>query len=98
VETLKTGNFGSLFQVTFVVAATFQIAAALLGLLFAFLAPGGFNVNGRPATNPGEAIVAVVIMLVVGMLLNAAISAGGAGLWLLVRKLLFKKPSPASVF
>ena len=98
MDTLRTASFGTLFQVTFLVAATFQVAAFLLSLLFAILAPGGFNLNGRPAQNVGEAIIVIVMMLVAGMLMNAAISAGGSGLWLLVRKLLFKKPSPASVF
>jgi hypothetical protein len=98
MDTLKSASFGTLFQITFVVAATFQVAAAVLGLLFAVLAPGGFNLNGRPAQSIGEAITVVLIMIVAGMLLNAAISAGGSGLWLLIRRVLFKKPSPASVF
>ena len=98
MDTLKTASFGTLFQVTFLVAGAFQVAAFLLSLLFTVLAPAGFNLNGRPAQNVGEAIMVIVIMLVAGMLMNAAISAGGSGLWLLVRKLLFKKPSPASVF
>ena len=96
METLKSGSFGQLFQVTFVVAATFQVAAALLGLVFALIAPSGFTLNGQQATNVGEAITALVIVLVVGLLLNAAMSAGGAGLWTVLRKFLFKKPAPAS--
>ena len=98
MDTLKSASFGTLFGVTFTIAATFQIALGLLGLVFALLAPTGFNLNGRPATNPGEAAAALLIMVVAGMILNCLISAGGSGLWLLARRFAFKKPSPASNF
>lgn len=96
MDTLKSASFGQLFCVTFIVAATFQVALTLIGLPFALLAPSGFNLNGRPATGPGEALTVILLMLIAGSLMNAAISAGGAGVWLVVRKLLFKPAPPAS--
>ena len=98
MDTLRSATFGTLFQVTFLVAAAFQVAAAALGLVFAVFAPGGFTLNGRPAANSGEAVMAVIIMLVMVLLLNLAISAGGAGLWLVIRRLIWKPKSVASVF
>lgn len=94
----RSASFGSLFAATFTVGAGFQLAASVIGMVFAALAPGGFTLNGRPATHTGEAIAAVLVMLLAGMILNTAIAAGGSGVWLLVRKLILKKPSPAEVF
>ena len=98
METLKSGSFGHLFAVTFFVAATFQVAASLLALVFAVLAPSGFTLNNRPAANPGEAIVVVIMLLIAALVMNAMISAGGSGLWLLARRPFVKKPTPAEVF
>lgn len=98
VNTLKTATFGTLFGVTFAVSATFQMTMIVVGLLVAVLAPTSFTMNGQQATNVGQAVGALVTMFVVGMIFNAMISSAGAGLWLLVRRLVFKRESPASVF
>jgi hypothetical protein len=99
MDTLKTASFGTLFAVTFFVAASFQIVMAAVACAFAFVAPGAFKLNDAPAQTPGAALVAVAVMLVVFMLMNLAISAGGSGLWLVVRRFAFKPASPpASVF
>jgi len=100
MDTLRSASFGTLFGVTFTVSATFQIVLGLIGLLVAMLAPGAFNLNGRPAEGPAEALGALTVMLIVFMLFNAMISSCGAGLWLLVRRVVLKpKPgSQASVF
>jgi hypothetical protein len=88
IEFLKSAAFGALFAVTFTVAAAFQVAMALLGLVLAFTSPAIFKMNGAPATNAGEAIGVVIFLLVVAIVLNAAISAIGSGIWLAVRPLL----------
>jgi len=97
MQYLRTAGFGGLFQVTFVVAATAQTLFFLLGLIGAVLSPSAFNLNGAPATNAGAAILADVMIFAVLLIFNAMISALGAGLWLLVRK-VFPKPSSAEVF
>jgi hypothetical protein len=98
VNVLKTGTFGTLFGVTFTVSATFQVVMLVVGLLVAVLAPTSFTLNGQKATDVGQAIGALVIMFIVGMIFNAMISSAGAGLWVLVRRVLFKRESPATVF
>lgn len=98
MEFLKTGTFGGLFQVTFTIAATFQAACVLLGSVVAVVAPGSFNTNGVRATNPGQALLSLTIMLIVMLLLNLMISAGGSGLWLLMRRFFFKPQPVERVF
>lgn len=88
MEFLRTAPFGALFTVTFVVAATFQATMTVVGAVSALLAPGLFRMNGAPASTPVEALGVVLFMLAFGLAMNAAISAGGAGLWLLVRRTL----------
>ncbi|MBU4239235.1 MAG: hypothetical protein KKD26_08275, partial [Alphaproteobacteria bacterium] len=94
MDYLKRAPFGGLFLVTFTVAATFQVLMALLGLLLAFLSPGLFFMNGAPATSPVQAVGVLLFLLVVGLVINAGISAIGALLWMGVRIAL---PKPASV-
>ena len=94
MDYLKRAPFGGLFLVTFTVAATFQVLMALLGLLLAFLSPGLFFMNGAPATSPVQAVGVLLFLLVVGLVVNAGISAIGALLWMCVRIAL---PKPASV-
>ena len=61
---IRIASFGDLFLVTFIVAASFQIAFSLLGVILAF-----------------------------GLAMNAAISALGALLVLLWRRLLRQGPA-----
>ena len=91
MQYLRTASFGALFGVTFTVAATCQVALTLFGLIGAFLAPGVFKMNGAPASNPAQAIGALVFLLGVCLAMNAGISAVGAGLWLGVRRLFSRK-------
>lgn len=91
---LRVAGFGGLFQVTFVVAATFQLALGLVCLVSAFFAPSAFTLNGAPAQNLGQALTAVTFIVMALLAMNLPISAAGAGLWLLVRRIL---PKPASV-
>lgn len=85
---LRTASFGGLFGVTFTVAASCQVAMTLFGLIAAVMAPGVFKMNGAPATNPVQAIGVLAFLLGVCLILNAGMSALGAGLWLGVRKML----------
>ena len=93
MDYLKRAPFGGLFLVTFTVAATFQVLMALLGLLLAFLSPGMFFMNGAPATSPVQAVGVLLFLLVVGLVVNAGISAIGALLWMGVRIALPKSAS-----
>ncbi|WP_168075758.1 hypothetical protein [Caulobacter sp. SSI4214] len=86
MQYLRTASFGALFGVTFTVAATFQVAMTLFGLIGAVLAPGIFKMNGAPASSPVQAIGVLVFLLGVCLVVNAGISAAGAGLWLGVRR------------
>lgn len=88
MDYLKSATFGGLFTVTFVVAATFQIIMAGLGMALAVLSPGLFQMNGVPATSPAQAIGTLLFLLTVGLVMNAGMSAVGALFWLLVRKLV----------
>lgn len=96
MDYLKSASFGGLFTVTFFVAATFQVTLALLGLVAAIFIPGGFQLNGAPARNTGEAIAAVAIMLVAFLLVNVLVSAAGSGLWLAVRRFLPRRSTAAA--
>lgn len=99
MDYLRNASFSGLFVVTFTVAAMFQLAFAILGLVTAVLSPGMFNMNGVPATSAGQAIGVDLFLLAMMLAMNAMMSAGGAGLWLLVRRFLPKaKESAASVF
>lgn len=89
---LKTASFGGLFTVTFAVAAASQVMLSILGILFAFLAPGMFQMNGAAATSPVQAIGALLFLLVFGLFMNAGISAIGALIWLGLRR-AFGKPA-----
>lgn len=85
---LRSASFGGLFTVTFTVAATCQVAFSLLGLLMAVLSPAMFKMNGAPATNPAQAVGVLVFLLAVMLIMNAGISAIGAGIWMLARRAL----------
>ena len=87
---LKTASFGGLFTAAFGVAAAFQIAFSCLGVILAFLAPGLFFMNGAPATSAMGAIGVLIFLLVVGLCVNAAMSALGALVVIAVRKFLPK--------
>ena len=93
MDYLRSASFGGLFTVTFVVAATFQIIMSLLGILLALVQPGMFQMNGVAAHGAGQALTTLVFLLVVCLVMNATVSSAGAGLWLLVRRLL-PKASP----
>ena len=88
MDQLKTAAFGTLFATTFVVAATFQVAMALLGVVLAFTSPGLFNANGAPASGPVQALAVVIFMLVFVLVLNAGTSALGSAIWIGVRRFL----------
>ncbi|HEY0104265.1 MAG TPA: hypothetical protein VGB60_12455 [Brevundimonas sp.] len=90
---IRTASFGDLFLVTFIVAASFQIAFSLLGVILAFTSPGLFHLNGAQATSPVGAIGALLFLLAFGLAMNAAISALGALLVLLWRRLLRQGPA-----
>jgi ABC-type siderophore export system fused ATPase/permease subunit len=88
VNYLRTAAFGGLFTVTFTVAAAFQLAMSALGILLVVLSPGLFQMNGVPATSPVQALGTLLFLLAMGLVMNAGISAVGALIWLLVRKLV----------
>jgi len=77
---LRTSSFAILFSVTFVVAATFQVAMSLLSVLLAVLSPGLFQMNGEMATSPGQALGVLVFLLVIGLIINAGMAAVGSPL------------------
>jgi hypothetical protein len=77
---LRTASFGALFGASFMIAATFLGALAMLGFVEAFVSPAFFN-----AATPGAALGVVALLLSFGLAVNAMVSASGAGLWLLVR-------------
>ncbi|MBC7667306.1 hypothetical protein [Caulobacter sp. DWR2-3-1b2] len=85
---LRSASFGALFVVTFTIAATCQLAFSGLGLLMVATAPGMFNMNGQAATNPAQALGVLAFLLVIGLFMNAGISAIGSGVWILVRRAL----------
>lgn len=91
MDYLRSATFGGLFGVTFTVAATFQVAMALVGLICAFGAPAMFNTNGVAAQSTVQALSALFALLVAMVLVNAMISAVGAALWLGVRRFLPKR-------
>jgi hypothetical protein len=88
MDYIRTASFGGLFIVTFVVAASFQIGFSLLGVMLAFTSPGLFHLSGTQATSPAGAIGALLFLLAFGLAVNAAISALGALLVLVWRRLL----------
>ena len=90
MDFLRTGTFGGLFRVTFTIAATFEVVFAAVCALWSLFKPAAFKLNGAPAANIGEALLVVVILLVMSLLINAAMSAAGSGLWLLVRRRLLR--------
>src|SRR5690606_6673732 len=63
MQYIRTASFGGLFTTTFLVAASFQIAFSLLGVVLAVLSPGLFNMNGVPATSPVGAIGVLIFLL-----------------------------------
>ncbi len=87
---LRTATFGELFATVFLVNAVFHVLLALFGVLAAFGSPGSFNANGQPVESPAGALGVLVFGLVVFTILNAAASALGSGLWVLLRKLVWK--------
>lgn len=93
MDYLKRAPFGGLFVVTFTVAATFQVLMSVLGLLLAFLSPGLFFMNGAPATSPVQAVGTLLFLLVVGLVVNAGMSALGSLLLMGVRLALPKRAS-----
>lgn len=86
MDHLKTASFGALFTSTFLVAAASQVVFSLLAIVMAFLSPSIFNMNGAPATNPGQAIGVVLFMLTFGLFVNAGMSALGSACWLGLRR------------
>jgi len=56
--------------------------------VLAFLAPGLFYMNGAAATSPMGAIGVLIFLLVVGLCVNAAMSALGALAVMSVRRFL----------
>ncbi len=97
MDYLKRAPFGGLFAVTFGVAATFQVSMSLLGLLLALLSPSLFFMNGSPATSPVQAIGTLVFLLVMGLVINAGMSAMGALIWMGVRKALPKSAAISDI-
>lgn len=91
MDYLRSASFGGLFAVTFVVAATFQAVAAVLGLVIAGLSPELFQMNGAPAQGFVQGAGVVLFLLILGLAANSAISAAGSALWILFRRLLPKR-------
>jgi hypothetical protein len=85
---LRSASFGELFAVTFTVAGTCQVAFSLLGLLMVGTSPAMFKMNGETAANPAQALGVLVFLVAICVAMNAGMSAIGAGLWLLVRRVL----------
>lgn len=90
METLRTAPFGTLFGAAFVVGAVFQLAMTILGIVLAFVSPSLFRANGQVMTDPLQAVGVVLFLAIFGLACNAAVSAGGAGLWVVLRRLLPK--------
>ncbi|WP_406851692.1 hypothetical protein WEU32_09260 [Brevundimonas sp. BH3] len=88
MNTIRNGSFIELFVTTFIVAAAFQVAMSVLGILLAVLSPGLFHMNGQAATSPVGAIGVLIFLLVFSLLVNATISVAGAGIVLGLRRFL----------
>lgn len=83
---LRTASFSALFGTSFMLSATFLGALALLGLVETFLSPAFFS-----AATPGEAMGVLTLLAGFGLAANGMISASGAGLWVLARRLLLRQ-------
>jgi hypothetical protein len=95
MNSLQRSGYQELFLSALVVLVCFHLLMAVLGLVAAFALPGVFNINGAPAQGPGGALAALAIMMIVFLILDLAIAAVGAGVWVAVRRLLpGNRPEP----
>lgn len=90
METIRTAPFGTLFGVSFVVGAVFQLAMAILGIVIAFLSPSLFTANGQAVTSALQAVGVVLFLAIVGLAANAAVAGLGSLVWVGLRRLLPK--------
>lgn len=94
---LKTASFGGLFSTAFVINAVSHGVMGLVGVLVAFLSPTNFNADGVPTQTPAAALGVLAVLLLAATVINAASSAFGAGVWMMLRRLFFRR-SRADVF
>ncbi len=93
MKIIRTASFSDLFFTTFLVAGSAQVVMTLFSVLLAFLYPSTFNMNGAPAASAAGALAVVVIFVIVGLMMNAAMSAMGA-LAVLAWRGLLPRPTP----
>lgn len=90
METIRIAPFGTLFGVSFVIGAVFQLAMAILGVVLAFLSPALFHANGQAVTSPLQAIGVVLFMVICGLAANTVVAAAGSLTWVALRRVLPK--------
>ena len=73
-------GFGTLFKIVFWAGTCVWIAFALLIALIAFLVPSAITINGVKATSPMDALPAVPIFFVAGLIVTSIFAALGSGL------------------
>jgi hypothetical protein len=88
---IRKASFGELFGTAFAVGLAFDAGVFVLGLILALLSPGLFH-SGPPgaqvaASSPPQAIGVLVLLTVFALVANLVVSAGGAGLLVVVRSL-----------
>ena len=73
-------GFGTLFKIVFWAGTCVWIAFALVIALIAFLLPSAITINGVKATSPMDALPAVPIFFVAGLIVTSIFAALGSGL------------------
>ena len=90
METIRTAPFGTLFGVSFVMGAVFQLAMAIAGVVIAFLSPGVFSANGQAMVSPIQAVGVVLFLVICGLAANTVVAAAGSIAWIGLRRILPK--------
>ena len=91
METIRIAPFGTLFGVSFVVGAVFQLAMAVAGVVLAFASPGLFTAGGQAIANPLQAVGVVLFLVIVGLAANTAVAGAGSLIWVALRRMLPKE-------
>lgn len=73
-------SFGTVFKIVFWAGACVWLAVAVLVALVAFLVPTAITINGVEATSPMEALPAVPIFLIAGLIATSIFATLGSGL------------------
>ena len=90
METIRTAPFGTLFGVSFVMGAVFQLMMAIAGIVIAVISPGVFSAEGQAMTSPLQAIGVVLFLTIVGLAANTAVAGAGSAIWIALRRILPK--------